>query len=640
MNIYSVQGLSKAHGLKHLFTDVSFGIEERDRIGIIGANGSGKSTLLKILAGTEPSDAGNIARKQDIRIEFLDQKRNFEPGQTVLDCLLSGEGEVAALVREYELLSLKLESEPEDAALLRKMEQLTRRMDVLGAWEIETRAKTVLSKLGIRDLESRVENLSPGYRKRVALARALLAPCDLLILDEPTNHLDTFMIAWLEDYLKKFAGAVLLVTHDRYFLDRITRVIFEIERGTLRRFEGNFSYYLERKAEIENALDAADQRRRSILRHELAWLKRGARARTTKEKARIKKYHELKDQVVDRTVETLTFKSGNRRLGGKILSLEGVNKTLGGKMCVKDFSHTMPKGERLGIIGPNGCGKTTLVNLITGNLQPDSGKIEIGETVHIGYYDQESKGLDPNERALEYVKREGGEMLRAPDGAVMTAAAVMEHFLFTPQMLYLPIGKLSGGEQRRLYLVRTLMRDPNVLILDEPTNDLDIATLQSLEDYLDGFAGCLIVISHDRYFLDRTVDCVIANDGGGHWAKYPGGYDVYLEMKAEQEVAERESSQSLRRPVSVAVTTENSPKKSSSTRLSFKEQKELDGLEESIEQMEKRLVALQSELISASSDYVRLKTLSHEQRGLNDRLQAAMTRWEELSTRASQALKK
>lgn len=644
MNIVSIQGLTKSHGIKQLFTNVTMGIEDRDRIGIIGPNGCGKSTLLSILAGVETADAGIIARKQGLKVEFLGQKPLFDEHLTVLEALLQGDGEAVTLVREFERVSARLESTPDDAALLKRMEDISHQMDMAGAWEIESTARIVLSRLGIRDLEARVDSLSGGYRKRVSLARALLSPCDMLILDEPTNHLDTEMIAWLEDYLRTFAGAVVLVTHDRYFLDRITKVIFDIERGELRRFEGNFSYYLERKAEIESALDAADQRRSTILRRELAWLKRGARARTTKAKARIKGYFDLKAEEVDRTVETVSFQTGTRRLGNKILILEDVSKSMGGKVCVKDLSYAMPPGERLGIIGPNGCGKSTLVNLITGILPPDSGKIEIGETVYFGYYDQESKGLDPNERALEYVKREGGEMLRAANGSYMNASAVMEQFLFTQQMLYQPIGKLSGGEQRRLYLVKTLMRDPNFLILDEPTNDLDIATLQALENYLEGFAGCLIVISHDRYFLDRTVNCVMAYEGDGEWKKYPGGYDAYATMKAERASEANQQRKSdakakAQEPVTVAAVAPPPPTEKAPARLSYKEQKELATLETEIAKGEAKLSKLANEIAGAASDFTRLQPLLAQQKEVSEKLEGTMARWEALATKATQAAK-
>lgn len=666
MNLLSVQGLSKAHGLKQLFSNVSLGIDDRDRIGVIGSNGSGKSTLLRILAGVEPPDAGSVARKTELRIEFLDQKPHFEPGRNVLEHVLAGENETIKLVRDYELAINRLETHPEDAAALKRVEDLSHRMDTLGGWEIESRAQTILSRLGIHDLDAEVETLSGGYRKRVALARALLTPCDLLILDEPTNHLDTTMIDWLEDYLRRFEGAVLLVTHDRYFLDRITRVIFEIERGALRRFEGNFSYYLERKAELEENEAASDQRLRMLLRSELAWMRRGARARRTKEKARIERFHDLKDKVVDRKEETLAFASGSRRLGGKILVLENVSKSFGEKTCVRGFSHSFTKGERLGIIGPNGCGKTTLVNLITGALTPDAGEIETGETVSIGYYDQESQGLDPDERALDYVKREGGEMLRAPDGETMTAEKVMERFLFTPQMLYAPIAKLSGGERRRLYLVKTLMRDPNFLILDEPTNDLDIPTLQALESYLDNFAGCVIVISHDRYFLDRTVEMVFAHAGDGQWEKIPGGYEVYAQVKAEREAAARaeadprkaksaaaatqaaqnaptsQTSQSSlpARAASSQTAQHAAPAKPPAAKLSHKEQKELETTEAAISSGEARLAAIDGEMVAAASDYPKLSALAKERQERAAALEAAMARWEELATRADQAKKK
>lgn len=641
MNILSAQGLSKSFGLKQLFDNISFGIDERDRIGIIGVNGSGKSTLLRILARQEPHDEGTLAQRQDLRVEYLPQTPEFNSDHSVIEHIFASQNEISGLVRDYEMICHQIAHAPGDEALLKRFNELTGRMEAASAWEYETRAKTILTRLGIEDFDARIGTLSGGYRKRVALAHALLADPDLLILDEPTNHLDADTVAWLEDYLRRFNGAVIIVTHDRYFLDRVTKRIIEIDQGDLRFFDGNFSYYLEKKAEIEESLASAENRRRTILKKELEWFRRGARARRTKEKARIHHMEDLQSVSFTRSREEIKFDTLTRRMGKKIVEIEAVSKSFGDKKIVNQFTYIFTRGERLGIIGANGSGKTTLVNLITGRLAPDSGKIEVGETVSFGYYDQESQGFDLNERAIDYVKREGGEMLRTTDGSALTAMLFMERFQFTPQMMYAPVGKLSGGERRRLYLVRTLMRDPNFLILDEPANDLDIMTLEALEDFLDGFAGCVVVISHDRYFLDRVVDHVVAFEGEGKLKLYPGGYTVYAEMRAEareeaKALAAAKNAAPGRQPASSAPDggKRESAAASAPKKLSYKEQRELEALEAEIPSLETRLEELGQAINGAAADYQKLKALSEEQAALTARLEAAMTRWEELAARA------
>jgi ATP-binding cassette subfamily F protein uup len=631
MSILTISGLGKTHGLKQIFSDLSFGIERRDRIGLIGVNGAGKSSLLKILAGLDVADAGNIEVRQGLQVDFLPQNPVFDADHTVIEHIFFSSTEVARVVREYETASHRLAESPEDESLLTRLDELSRRMDALSAWEYETKAKTILTKLGVEDFEARVGTLSGGYRKRVALARALLDESDLLILDEPTNHLDADTVDWLEEYLQKFNGAVLLVTHDRYFLDRVTNRIFEIDRGVLREFEGNFTYYVERKAEMEEMFAAQEARRKNLLRKELAWLKKGAKARTTKQKARIDRAEELATVTFARPKEEVRFGISARRLGTKVVVMKDICKSFGDKKIIGDFTYTIERGQRLGIIGPNGSGKSTLANLVTGRLAPDRGTIIVGETVCFGYYDQESQGLNPLERPIDYVKREGGEIIRGVDGRNMTAAMALEQFMFTSQMMYSTIEKLSGGERRRLYLVRTLMKDPNFLVLDEPTNDLDIATLEALEDFLDGFGGCLLVISHDRYFLDRTVDQLISFEGQGRLRTYPGNYTTYAQIRADEtaqarqeESKAREQKKKKENPASPA----DQPKK-----LSFKEQKELAGLEAEIPNQEARLKDLERQMIGAATDYVRLNELTREHARLKAKLDKDLTRWEELAAR-------
>ncbi len=630
MSILTVSGLGKTHGLKQIFSDLSFGIERRDRIGLIGVNGAGKSSLLRILAGLDASDAGNIEVRQGLRIDFLPQNPEFDADHTVIEHIFFSSTEVAQVVREYETVSHHLAESPDDEVFIRRLDELSRRMDALSAWEYETRAKTILTKLGVEDFEARVGTLSGGYRKRVALARALLDESDLLILDEPTNHLDADTVDWLEEYLQKFNGAVLLVTHDRYFLDRVTNRIFEIDCGVLREYEGNFTYYVERKAELEEAFAAQEARRKNLLRKELAWLKKGAKARTTKQKARIDRAEELASVSFERPKEEVRFGVSARRLGTKVVEMKGIAKSFGDKKIVGDFTYIIERGQRLGIIGPNGSGKSTLANLITGRLTPDSGSIVVGETVCFGYYDQESLGLNPAERPIDYVKREGGEIIRGADGKVLTATMALEQFLFTSQMMYSTIECLSGGERRRLYLVRTLMKDPNFLILDEPTNDLDISTLEALEDFLDGFGGCLLVISHDRYFLDRTVDQLISFEGQGRLRTYPGNYSTYSRIKAGEAAQSRQEETRARdaRKKNESATPQAGRKR----KLSFKEQKELAALEKEIPNQEARLKDLERQMIGAATDYIKLNELTREHARLKQTLDKDFARWEELAS--------
>ncbi len=629
MSILTVSGLGKAHGLNQIFSDLSFGIERRDRIGLIGINGAGKSSLLRILAGLDAADAGNIEVRQGLRVDFLPQNPVFDADHTVIEHIFFSSTEMAQVVRDYETISHHLAESPGDETLLKRLDELSRRMDALSAWEYETRAKTILTKLGVEDFEARVGTLSGGYRKRVALARALLDESDLLILDEPTNHLDADTVDWLEEYLQKFNGAVLLVTHDRYFLDRVTNRIFEIDRGVLREFAGNFTYYVERKAELEEAFAAQEARRKNLLRKELAWLKKGAKARTTKQKARIERAEDLATVSFARPKEEVKFGLSARRLGTKVVVMKEIYKSFDDKKIITDFTYTIERGQRLGIIGPNGSGKSTLANIVTGRIVPDRGHIIVGETVSFGYYDQESLGLNPAERPIDYVKREGGEIIRGPDGKHMTAAMALEQFMFTPQMMQSPIEKLSGGERRRLYLVRTLMKDPNFLVLDEPTNDLDIATLEALEDFLDNFCGCLLVISHDRYFLDRTVDQLISFEGRGRIRTYPGNYTTYVQIRAEEQAQLRQEESKARE--SKKKKEAQAPQTDRPKKLTFMQQKELTALEAGIPNQEARLKDLERQMIGAATDYVRLNELTREHARLKEKLDQDLARWEELA---------
>jgi ATP-binding cassette subfamily F protein uup len=634
MSIVTVRGLSKTYGFKQVFSELSFGVDARDRIGIIGVNGCGKSTLLRILAGQERSDAGSIEMRQDLRIEFLSQNPPFDDSHTVIEHVFFAASETSRVVREYEKVTHKLADGTDDGRLLRRLDELSQQMDSLGAWEYETRAQTILSKLGVVDFEAKMGELSGGYRKRVALARALLDESDLLILDEPTNHLDAGTVAWLEGYLQGYPGAVILVTHDRYFLDRVTQRIFEIDHGSLRQYEGNFEYYLERKAEQESAAVSMEAKRKNILRKELEWLRRGAKARRTKQKAKIGRAEALQQVTPLRPKDELRFGITARRLGTKVVEVKNVAKAFDDKKIVIDFTYTIERGQRLGIIGPNGSGKSTLTNLITGRLAPDAGTVTVGDTVYFGYYDQESAGLNLEERALDYVKREGGELIKGMEGNVLTAAAAMEQFLFTPQMMLSPIANLSGGERRRLYLVRILMTDPNFLILDEPTNDLDIATLQALEDFLDRFGGSLLVISHDRYFLDRTVDQLISFEGSGRLRMIPGNYSTYEQLCEEEEAQARLEREAARADASnkkkVATPAQKSDKPG---KLTYGEKAEMAALEKDIPKQEAELKKLEQQMIASATDYVKLGELTEAHARLKEKVAAAISRWEVLAER-------
>ncbi|HKX27056.1 MAG TPA: ABC-F family ATP-binding cassette domain-containing protein, partial [Blastocatellia bacterium] len=520
MNILSLENISKTFGLKPLFSEVTFGLDERDKIGVIGANGSGKSTLLKVISGEESPDTGRVVISSGKVIATLSQNPPFDPEQTVIEAVFAGSNEALhqklELLRQYELACSHLaESGQGDEKLLQRVSDLAEQLEISGAWQLEVELKAILHELGITRLNAPMKALSGGQRKRVALAHNLFIKPDLLILDEPTNHLDAETVEWLERWLADFNGAVLLVTHDRYFLDRVTNRIIEIDRGHVQSFTGNYGQYLEQKQEQDERQAVRAQKLKQMARRELEWLRRGPKARTSKAKARIDRAHDLirqsrqaASEIADKRSIDLGFEAFSAgRLGKKILGLQNVDKSFGGQTVIKDFNFQFKRGDRLGIIGANGSGKTTLLEIIAGRLQPDAGEIDRGETVVIGYYDQENREFDESQRLIDYLK-EVAENIRTADGEVITASQMLDRFLFPPTMQYQPISTLSGGERRRLYLLRVLMSAPNLLLLDEITNDLDIPTLVALEEYLESFPGCLVIVSHDRYFLDRTIEYI------------------------------------------------------------------------------------------------------------------------------------
>ena len=507
MSILTLQNIKKDFGIKEILRDASFSIEPNDKVGLIGVNGSGKSTLLKMIAGIEPTDGGQRLLKSGARVIYLPQQPEIDENLTVIDQVFADSGEQMQLVREYEDLSHKIGRAKGDDlnTLMARLAVVTEKMATLGAWDLETKAKIVLSKLGIEDFDTKVKDLSGGYRKRIALAAALLNEPDLLMMDEPTNHLDAESVEWLQEYLARFQGAILLITHDRYFLDKVTTRILEIDRADLYTYGGNYSYYLEKKAQQEDSVASSQRKLQGVLRKELEWLKRGAKARSTKQKARIDRIGEMQNREFKEAQAKVDIDTPGRRIGKKVIELENVSKSFEGRTLFKDFSYEFTPRDRLGIIGANGAGKSTLMNIVTGRIEPDTGKVDIGKTIHIGYFDQHSEkildALDENQRVIEYIK-DVAEVVTTASGDKISASQMLEKFLFPPDQQYAPIYKLSGGEKRRLFLLQVLMDAPNVLILDEPTNDLDVQTLAILEDYLENFNGCVIVVSHDRYFLD------------------------------------------------------------------------------------------------------------------------------------------
>jgi ATP-binding cassette subfamily F protein uup len=628
MHILSVEAVSKDYGLRPILENVSLGLDSQDRVGVVGVNGSGKTTFLRLIAGVERPDAGRITFADGVDIGYLPQNPPYDAEATVLESVFAANDARMRLLLDYERACGELAAKGgNEQSALDRVSELGRRLEASGAWELETNSRTVLGRLGITDTSARMGMLSGGQRKRVALAHALIERPALLILDEPTNHLDAETISWLEDYLNGYSGALLLVTHDRYFLDRVTTRILEVEKGAIQSFDGNYAYYLEKKEEQERARATEGQKREMLIRRELAWLRRGAKARTRKSKARVERAETLIAQPREAARAALDMSVGSARLGKKALELCDVSKSYEGRVLIDGFSRTFKPGERIGIIGPNGAGKTTLLEIVAGRVAPDAGSLELGQTVRLGYYDQESRALDERERVIDYV-RAVAERIETADGSFITAGQMLERFLFTGAMQYAPIAKLSGGERRRLYLLRVLMGAPNVLLLDEPTNDLDIQTLITLEDYLDGFPGNLIVVSHDRYFLDRTVEHVIRFEAEGRLREYPGNYSAYLEARREVGVESPPA-----RPTAAARPTEwqSSTPPTAKRKLSFRERKELEETEARIQAAELRAAEIERNLSANASDAHVVHQLYEEREELTEQLARDLERWAELA---------
>jgi len=590
LNILSAENITHSFTDKTLLDDCSFFIQENDKIGIIGINGTGKSTLLKIISGIEEPQKGSVTKANKVVVRYLYQHPVFEKDETIL---------------EYVLENNKREN---------------------ASWDIETEAKSLLTKFGLSDFNQKLSTLSGGQKKRVSLISVLVSPADILVLDEPTNHLDSEMADFLEDYLKKFKGSIVMVTHDRYFLDSVSNCIVEIDKGKLYRYDTNYAGFLSLKAEREEMAMASDRKRKSILRTELKWIQRGALARSTKQKARIERYEDMKNQKDFRKDDNVKIGSVASRLGKTIIELENISKSYGDKTLFNDFSYIFLKGDRIGFIGKNGCGKTTLMKIIAGITTPDSGNVKIGQTVKIGYYTQEIETentgrisyMDPEKKVIDYI-RDTAEYVKTPDGTA-SASQMLEKFLFPPYLQYAQIKRLSGGEKRRLNLLRVLMEEPNVLILDEPTNDLDIATLNILEDFLDDFEGVVITVSHDRYFLDRIVNRIFAFEKNGVIKQYEGGYTDYSIKHVEEEEF-------------VSSTKKNTEYKSNhekKLKFSYKEQKEYETIESDIAFLEEKIENLEKEMAKNSTDFVKLNDLSKEKEETENLLEEKMLRWEYL----------
>lgn len=639
MSIFTLQSIKKDFGIKEILRDASFSLGATDKVGLIGTNGSGKSTLLKMIAGLEPIDGGQVIVNPGVRIVYLPQQPDLDENHTVLEQVFADSGEQMALVREYEELSHKLAHHPGDRQLLARLSQVTQRMEVTSAWELETKAKIILTKLGIEDFDVRIGNLSGGYRKRIALAAALLSEPDVLLMDEPTNHLDANSVEWLQNYLTGFRGALLLITHDRYFLDRVTNRILEIDRGDLYTYAGNYSYYLEKKALAEESAVSSQRKHQGVLRRELEWLKRGPKARSTKQKARIDRIRDMQTKEFKQTQGKVEISTPGRRIGKKVIELENISKAYEGRTLINNFTYEFSPDDRVGIIGGNGAGKSTLMDIITERVQPDSGKVEIGATIYIGYFDQHSEDLldaaGENQRVIDYLK-EIAEYVKTADGTLITASQMLERFLFPPNQQYAPINKLSGGEKRRLFLLRVLMSAPNVLILDEPTNDLDVQTLAVLEEYLEEFNGCVIAVSHDRYFLDRTIEKIFAFESGGNIRQYPGNYSVYLDYKQaeEAEAAQQQANgESKKADLSKGDKSEQTASSNGKRRrLSNWEKREFEELEGKIAQLEAQKAETEKSLYNAPPGKVsQVQELYQKLDVLNKAIDTATERWMELA---------
>lgn len=615
MNILVADKISKSFSEKKLLNEITVGIEDGDKICLIGVNGTGKSTFLKLIAGIEQADSGTITKSNSIKIEYLPQNPSFDDEISVLEYIFKSDTPTMRLIREYEDVLLKSKEAPNDDTLIKKLVNLSHKMDTEGAWTVESEAKNILTKLKIYNFDALVNTLSGGQKKRVAIASALINPADLLILDEPTNHIDNDTVDWLEKYLNNRKGALLMVTHDRYFLERVSNKIFEIDAGNLYCYQASYSKYLEIKAEREEIQLSVDEKRKSFLKKELEWVRKGAKARTTKQKARIDRFEKLKDVESAAENGVVDIKALNSRLGKKIIELQNIYKSFSDLNLIQDFSYNFLRDDRVGIIGANGSGKSTLLKIIAGLMDVDKGNVLKGETVKIAYFSQECDGMDLDLRVIDYIKKDN-EYIETAEGSV-SASQMLSRFLFPPSVQWTPILKLSGGERRRLYLLKLLIDAPNVLLMDEPTNDLDIQTLSILEDYLDDFMGAVIVVSHDRFFLDRVVEKIFYFDGSPNIKKYNGNYSEALEKIDDETIIVSKAKPKEKREEAAAKPL----------RMSFKEQEELKNIDEKVLDLEMSLEKINDEIDKKSSNYEILQELLNKKEEAQENLDKALERW-------------
>ena len=632
MNLIRLDNLTHHYSDRILFDSVNLLINEGDRMGLIGRNGSGKTTLLRLIAGLETPAGGDITVWGGVRVQYLPQQPELPLQMNVLDYVFQGNAPQLQQLRQYETISQQLQANPTNTALQAQFAQITQAMDRTNGWQTEAEAKAILTKLGITTYQSTLGTLSGGQQKRVALARGLIDPGDLLILDEPTNHIDAETVSWLEQFLLTMSAALLMVTHDRYFLDRVVNKIVELDRRELITYSGNYGRYLEQRATREEQLKTAETKRQALLRQELAWLQRGAQSRTTKQKARKQRIEELQTIKYDKGDQRVALALASRRLGKRVLEADNLSKSYGDLTLFKHLDLQLDPGDRIGIIGPNGAGKSTLLNVLAGKIPPDSGTVDWGQTVELGYYDQQSEDLQDDATLLAYITNLA-PLIHTNDGERIEAAQMLEWFLFTRPEQRAQISSLSGGERRRLYLLRTLVRQPNVLFLDEPTNDLDVQTLTVLEQFLDQFEGTLVVVSHDRYFLDRNVDFLISFEDGVLGTRYPAPYETYQRLR-EQEVAAAEPA---KKPANTSAKTPEGRTNNRPRKLTWKEQRELEEAEIAIETLTQKISSLSTEINDIGSDYERLQPLVNDLEKAKAALETAEFRWLELTEIAENA---
>jgi ATP-binding cassette subfamily F protein uup len=623
MNYLSVENLSKSFGERKLFQNISFGIDQGQKIALVGINGAGKSTLMKIIMEQEVPDSGNVAINQQVKVAYVHQNPVFSGNLSIFQTIFDGStNETLQVIEAYHKAMLDSENGKDNGD---EMQKIFEKMDTLQAWDFEYQINEVLGKLGLHDTEMSVGNLSGGQRKRVALAKAILEKPDLLLLDEPTNHLDLETIEWLEDYLSKANLALFMVTHDRYFLEKVTNQILELDNGSIFRYMGNYGYFLEKKAERRENEATEQEKAKSLYKKELDWIRRQPKARSTKAKYRVDAFEETKEKAFNKREEReIELKVTSQRLGNKIIEIEKLNKSFDDKTLIKDFSYIFKKGDKIGIVGPNGAGKTTFLNMITGQLAPDSGKVAMGQTTAIGYYRQEEDSFDEEKRLIDIVK-EVAEVVTVAGGATITVAQFLNKFGFPPKQQHTPVAKLSGGERRRLQLLMVLIKSPNFLILDEPTNDLDIVTLNTLEEFLDNFPGCLIIVSHDRYFMDRLVEHLFVFEGKGKIKDFPGNYSEYREWEKEEKSSKKEDKPPKETKAEKPVAEVGKPK------ATFKEKKEFEEINVKIESLNAEKEKLFALITTGTDDHEALMDWSAALKKIDEDIEELELRWLELS---------